>query len=302
MPSKDRVEQLLARFREGRPIRAGSLIVTVFGDSIAQHGNSIWLGSLIRLLEPFGLNDRLVRTAVYRLCQDDWLAAEKIGRRSYYGFSESGQRHFEQAAMRIYRARPQPWDGNWTLVMAGLLRDRERDQLRQQLRWLGFGTLSPGLMAHPSSDRTALDQTLSELRLSDKVVVLAAATGDQTSQDVLRQLACSSWKIDTLDQRFQDFVEQFDGIAATTLGPAHCFALRTLLIHQYRRILLRDADLPAELLPPNWSGQRAFDTVSQTYQQLHQGAEHYLMQTAITHHGPLPPADRSYQHRFGGTV
>ncbi|MEM8659491.1 MAG: phenylacetic acid degradation operon negative regulatory protein PaaX, partial [Pseudomonadota bacterium] len=55
---------LLDAFREQRPLRGGSLIITVFGDAISQHGNSVWLGSIIQALEPFGLNSRLIRTAV----------------------------------------------------------------------------------------------------------------------------------------------------------------------------------------------------------------------------------------------
>lgn len=300
MPGNHQVEQLLSEFRQRRPIRAGSLIVTVFGDSISQHGNSIWLGSLIELLEPFGLNERLVRTAVYRLCQDDWLASRKVGRRSYYRFSDSGQRHFQHAANRIYQTASRPWDGRWTLVMAGLLQDREREQLRQELRWLGFGTLSPGLMAHPSGDRQSLDETLGELGLASKVVVLAAQTGDQASQDVLQQLSFRSWNIKTLEQRYRQFSDRFGAISTDTLSDSQCFALRTLLIHEYRRILLRDADLPQELLPKGWSGLQALGTVTRTYRQLHQGAERHLMKIGATETGPLPPANGSYMARFGG--
>ena len=60
--------------------RAKSLIMTVWGDAIAPHGGTVWLGSLIRLLAPLGLNERLVRTGVLRLVRDGWLAAEPLGR------------------------------------------------------------------------------------------------------------------------------------------------------------------------------------------------------------------------------
>ncbi|PIV71926.1 MAG: phenylacetic acid degradation operon negative regulatory protein PaaX, partial [Rhodocyclales bacterium CG17_big_fil_post_rev_8_21_14_2_50_68_7] len=49
-----------------RPLRANSLIITVYGDSIAPHGGTVWLGSFIRLVELLGLNPRMVRTAVFR--------------------------------------------------------------------------------------------------------------------------------------------------------------------------------------------------------------------------------------------
>jgi hypothetical protein len=42
-----------------QPLR-GSLIITIFGDSIVHRGGAISLGSLISLAAPFGFNARLV--------------------------------------------------------------------------------------------------------------------------------------------------------------------------------------------------------------------------------------------------
>src|SRR5204863_361665 len=53
------VRALLRNFRAQRPLRGGSLLITVFGDSIAPRGGAVTLGSLIRLAAPFGLTERL---------------------------------------------------------------------------------------------------------------------------------------------------------------------------------------------------------------------------------------------------
>src|SRR5512140_3333136 len=97
------------RFLERRPVRAKSLIVTVYGDFIAPHGGTIWLGSLARLVEPFGLNERVVRTSVFRLSQEKWLVSEQIGRKSYYRLTATGRRRFEQAYRRIYFEHHESW-------------------------------------------------------------------------------------------------------------------------------------------------------------------------------------------------
>ena len=73
-------ESLLDEFRSRPTIRAGSLITTVFGDSIAPRGGSLWLGSLIGLMAGFGISERLVRTSVYRLANDGWFESEQCGR------------------------------------------------------------------------------------------------------------------------------------------------------------------------------------------------------------------------------
>jgi phenylacetic acid degradation operon negative regulatory protein len=45
-----------------------------------------------------------------------------------------------------------------------------------------------------------------------------------------------------------------------TPDPLLCFCLRTLLIHLYRRALLRDPQFPDSLMPPNWPAQWSANT------------------------------------------
>jgi len=83
--------QLVARYRRQRPLRGGSLIVTIFGDAIMPRGGAVTLGSLISLAAPFGLNERLVRTAAARLAKEGWLAGRRAGKRSEYHLSPDGR-------------------------------------------------------------------------------------------------------------------------------------------------------------------------------------------------------------------
>ncbi len=53
-----------------RPIRAKSMVVTIFGDIIESYGGKIWLGNLISLVNLFGISERLLRTSVFRLALD----------------------------------------------------------------------------------------------------------------------------------------------------------------------------------------------------------------------------------------
>src|SRR3979490_1370500 len=83
--------ELVARFRRQRPLRGGSLIVTIFGDSIMPRGGAVALGSLIALAAPFGLNERLVRTATARLAKDGWLDGRRAGKVREYHLSPGGR-------------------------------------------------------------------------------------------------------------------------------------------------------------------------------------------------------------------
>ena len=299
------IEQFLADYSRNTPVRAGSLIISLFGDSISQHGNSIWLGSLIESLAPFGLNARQIRTAVFRLVKENWLTSQQSGRRSFYSFTEFGNRHYEKAARRIYASQNEDWDEKWTVVIPAFLKNEERDELRKELLWLGYGAIAPGILAHPSGVRQSLDETLLEMGLTNQVVVLTAETEELASRAALKKLTHTSWKLDDVAGRYEKFLQKFRPVFTATkrvqnLDPQDCFLIRTLLIHEYRRILLSDADLPDQLLPVNWPGKTAFDLTANFYREIQKGAMEYIQMNMETVDGRLPGASKTYHLRFGG--
>ena len=303
MSQHEIVSRLLADITRTRTLRGTSLVITVFGDSISPHGGSIWLGSLIQALEPLGINERLVRTSVYRLVKEGWLTVTKIGRRSYYTLTEAGKNQFEKADRRIYSAERPDWDGEWTLVYCASVPAATRDDLRKSLHWQGFGQLAPDLFAHPKSRDQSLDETLQEMGLVDDVIVLNAAPRHVASSSALKQLAWTRWGLQGLEREYQHFLDLFRPVAQAVgkldgLDAEVCFQLRTLLIHEYRRILLHDTDLPVDLLPSGWPGISAQHLTANLYAVIGPGAEDYLQTRMESVDGFLPKARPAYQRRF----
>src|SRR5450432_2022004 len=180
------VAALLRHFRAQRPLRGGSLIITVFGDAIAPRGGAVTLGSLIRLAQPFGLTERLVRTSVALLAREDWLVARRHGRRAEYRLSAGGAARFEQATARIYGPAPQDWSGQWTLLL--LPGASARRHLREELRWLGFGELRSGLSAHPAVTPEQARAALHSVAPLTAALILSSTAADAvTDRDLLGQ-------------------------------------------------------------------------------------------------------------------
>src|SRR5918993_520934 len=75
------VETLLDRFHERTPIRAGSLIVTVFGDTVVPRGGVLSLTSRHEIMRAFRISDTLVRTALSRLVSEGWFERWEAGRK-----------------------------------------------------------------------------------------------------------------------------------------------------------------------------------------------------------------------------
>jgi phenylacetic acid degradation operon negative regulatory protein len=303
----------LEHLLETRPPRAKSLVVTVFGDSVHPHGGTIWVGSLIRLLGPFGINERGVRTAVQRLTVEGWLNNQSVGRRSDYTPTPESLPRFEAADRRIYAAAAPGWDGTWCLVLLGQadVSTSERDTARRELRWHGFGEISPTLLLHPAADPASLRRALDDLGLSGRAIVFEGATGvafapePAAGSGALRDLVRSTWRLDDLALEYRDFLGRFGPLdempeAELVRDPKTCFGLRTLAIHEYRRILLRDPQLPEELLPEQWEGRAARGLCARLYGRLEARAAQHLLASCETSSGRLLPASRSYARRFGG--
>ena len=84
------------------------------------------------------------------------------------------------------------------------------------------------------------------------------------------------------------------------MSPKTAFLIRTLLIQEYRKVLLRDPQLPAALLPSDWHGRSAYQLCRNLYRAVYRSADDYLSETMETASGPLPRPDKSFLKRFGG--
>ncbi len=294
--------ELIARFRRQRPLRGGSLIVTLFGDSIMPRGGAIALGSLIALAAPFGLNERLVRTATARLAKDGWLEGRRAGKLSEYRLSGDGRERFAEATRRIYSEPGGEWSGRWTLVVLPAMRAAQRKALKEELLWRGFGALSSNVLAHPEIDPSALRLPRRPGGPLPKVIVFEATLADDDSP---QRLVSLGWDLEDLGQRYLRFVQRFERVlealqSVRDLDPRAGFVVRTLLIHEYRRLHLRDPLLPPRLLRPGWPGAKAAALCRDIYARVFAASELHLSRTAAQLDGPLPAPDESVMQRFGG--
>ncbi len=286
-------------------MRAGSLIITVFGDAVAPRGGTVWIGSLIRVLSDFCVSERLVRTSVFRLTRGDWLEVDQVGRRSYYSLTTNGVRRFEQATQRIYGEPRQSWSGEWCLVLLADLDAEQKDTVRRELGWLGFGAISTNVLAHPSPAVAELEQTLQQIGIERDLVVMLGRTLGNNQDDAMRALVHKSWNLDDIDRGYAEFVARFRSVFRAVKKGRNCdgrtaFQIRTLMIQEYRRILLRDPLLPAEMLPAGWQGTAAYQLCRNLYRLIFAPADDFMTREFETADGPLPPPAPQFFERFGG--
>lgn len=264
------------------------------------------MSSLIRLMAPLGINERLVRTAVQRLTSEQWLQGVPVGRRSWYGLTDAGRQRIDAVYQRIYAMRPLPWDGAWRIVLAlhPSLTEAERGALQREFGWLGFGGVAPGVYLHPGIADTVLQSTLDELGLAGKVVRMTARCGDLAGDAALRDLVLARQDMAAVAALYDEFLAVFTPLQqaladGAVLKGEQAFRLRSLLVHLFRRALLRDPQFPAAMLPADWPGIAAQSLCRALYRQVSATAQDWLAgQLEVPDHDRAPPPDAAFHRRF----
>lgn len=279
------------------------LIMTIFGDSVMPHGGNIWLGSLVQLLAPLGVSERLVRTSVFRLKKDGWLDSIKVGRKSFYQALNADE--ILKNDRQLYYQKEE-WDGNWRMVIGGSMEKSSaaKDQLRKALQKFGFMAVAPNVFTHPTFSVDRINALLTEHQQQDAYVVLLARDTDNQPlnfAEVKNVLYRGISEI--LQTRYDEFLQQYQAIAAhksqlKELSPEHSFLLKTLLIDDYRRLQWRDVIRSTMLMPQNWAGTQARQLTAEVYDLTDKKGQQHFRQLGRCTDGELPAFDEAFADRF----
>ncbi|MBM1863118.1 hypothetical protein JQW84_19115 [Sulfitobacter pseudonitzschiae] len=295
---------ILNEAAERRPIRPKSLIMTIFGDSIVPLGGVVWLGSIVSMTGLFGLSEPLVRTSALRLTYDGWLKREQVGKRSFYSMNEEFAVADTAYQSRIYASSAELRMNGWTILKLFKEKiDRKTAfRLRQELERNGFGQLAPHVFIHPSIGETAA-RHISTAGGRSAVGPIFFADSASIDPQTLRHLADTAWDLTPIRESYNEFTDAFcrlpDLLAREVPNMEQSFALRTLMMHYFRRAALRDPRLPASALDDDWPGERAYELMGEVYPKLLPGSEAYLEQTLETLPGQVVSKDVRLYRRFG---
>lgn len=257
--------RMIAGLLDGQELRAAAFIVTVYGDIVVPRGGILWTGSLIEICGLFGLSESVVRTAVSRLVAAQRLRGERIGRRSYYSLDASARREFDQAAKLLYQP-DQPAHG-WQVIHAPDLSEAEARKLR-------MGQISASVFIRPDRGQAC----------PEGAHILSAS--DPHDMGWL----AGFWDLSFLHERYEELIRRFAPVLdeVETLSDEAALAVRLLLVHAYRAVLLRDPRLPAPALPAGWQGVKARELFRSLYLALSTGAGRWIAANCEGDDGALP--------------
>ncbi|MDQ0269642.1 phenylacetic acid degradation operon negative regulatory protein [Cytobacillus purgationiresistens] len=276
------------------------MIFTLYGDYISHYGSKIWIGSLISLLSEFGHNDQSVRAAISRMNKQGWVQAEKVGNKSYYSLTSKGQNRIDEAGKRIFKLKSEQWDGKWRLLMYNIPEDIRhiRDELRKELVWSGFGSMSNSIWISPIPLENQVRNLIEKYDIDSYVdFFIAEYAGPHQNQQVVEK----SWNLHEINEKYQLFISQYsekyiidkNKIQKGDKGDAECFVDRTKLVHEYRKFLFVDPGLPEELLPEKWLGSHAASLFSMYYKELAEPASRFF-ENVFSEGNEIKHRDKNY--------
>ena len=304
------VSEFLDDFISHNRVHAKSLISTFFGDVVLPIDGFTWVETIASALEPLGVNERLVRTSLFRLREEGWVDATRAGRKSYYQLTAAAVSQTKLAERLIYYRDNPKWDGTWTLLFLVVQPlDKElRNQLEQELSWIGFGPVTNNVWAHPGEKAELVAERIERLGLKGKVICMRCENIHDldmgfTADD--RQLAHMCSPISEAEKGYEDFCTSFSSLLdaqamlITPASDAEMLSLRLLMMDEFRRVILRDHHLPLELLPMDWAGQRAYRLCGTIYGQI-MSQSNQCYEQLQSNAGKLEQTEPSvdYQHRF----
>jgi len=215
--------------------RVWSLMVSLFGDLAQGHGDAIDGPVLSTIMAALDVRPEASRVALHRLRNDGWLQSRKVGRISQHSLTAQGRAESVAASPRIYAAPPvlsEPWQ----MVM---VEENGRDT-DSALRNAGF------IAAMPRAYVGRIDSAAPEGCL---------ALPGNTPPDWLRRAVEPA----ELEADYSALLSALTALEdelprADQLNALHVAVLRCLIVHNWRRLVLKHPALPGGLIRPEWPG------------------------------------------------
>lgn len=179
--------------------------------------------------------------------------SKSIKKAIYYaktkGWIKDDLRLTEEGIQRLNAFTPgylgkRKWDGNWHLVSYDIPESKRkyRDLLRLNLKKLDFGEMHASLWISPFNFLGEVEKIVKDYNLSSYVIL---SISNKVGREESRIFAQKIWKLDKLNRSYQNLLEKAKR------------GKKENLIFKYLAVLKNDPQLPKELLPEDWIGDKA---------------------------------------------
>lgn len=245
---------------DSRPGSATSLLRTVIGAVLRDHGGWLPTAVFVELLRAVGVSPERTRTALARVRAKGLLVSEPRERQPGYALAPAAVSMLARGDRRIHEPRSMDDGDAWCLVSFSVPENRRqaRHQLRRQLSWIGAGHVSQGLWILPAFLLDEAADIVDRLGLMDRATLFV--THQVHGAAPLHELVAQWWDLGAIRELHEGFLASHAAdLAAWNADPAEATAFRLWIgaLDSWRPIPYLDPGLPPALLPQDWPGARS---------------------------------------------
>ena len=261
----DRALAAINDLKDHSTLKVWSVLVTFFGDLAAAPKTHLTGPVLAALVQPIGIKPEALRVALHRLRKDGWIETSKTGRVSLYALTDFGRQQTNAVRHRVYGAAPEkPADWHIIITAPHSAGDAANGPLHDAISVSGNTYLLP-MRPHPAPPNAFVGSlsVLSDVGwVRDKITPPEIVTAYEELDTLLKGITRNLRSI-----RQGTLIEQT--------------ILRTLILHNWRRILLRHP-AAADFALDGWAGSECRRTVLHLLDELARPSPDALV-TALQH-------------------
>lgn len=212
--------------------------------------------SIVFVMGQLGVGESAARSVLQRMSAKKFIVRHKEGRKTYYILSDRGRSVLREGQEKMFAGwQPQDWDGQWTFVRIQVPESKRtlRHRLSSQLSWAGFAQVDGGPWVAPGQHdvATILGSEASEL----SPIVVYGMPQPPTTEEAL----VGAFDLGEQARDYDTFRRKWRDIEMDDLSPLRALVVRVELHFDWLLLARTDPQLPAELLPHDWSGARQGD-------------------------------------------
>lgn len=202
------------------------------------------------------INYKVIENALITAKRNKWVRTVRRG--AMPEITKEGKRRLLEVLPRYDVKRI--WDGRIHLVTYDIpeVKKRQREILREQLRSIGCGKLQDSVWMTPYNPIDTLRSFIAELQLGGTIIISDLGRDSSIGEEDLQSLVVRVYKLEELNERYMQWLKKVDRHGS----------IDAQLVVGYLAILKDDPQLPFDLLPDWWEGDKAYEKVKEKVSSL----------------------------------
>ena len=201
-----------------------------------------------------GINSQTIKRAIWKATHQKFIKRSKTNK-NFFEITHEGLARLN-SKIPLYKEK-RPWDKHLYLVIYDIPEEegRKRRILRDYLRKIGCGMLQASVWLTLYNPKGVLEKLIKEHDLPGSIIVADVGEKGSIGEEDLDDLVSRVYHLEDINERYKEFIKE---LKQPDLNKTQAYFL-------YLSILKDDPQLPFEILPYNWLGDKAHQYFTEAF-------------------------------------